>query len=62
MVVYEPALDNEYFFHSKVIKDLEEFKQIFGVIVANRLSEDLLDVENLVYTQDISNSLYEKKK
>jgi UDPglucose 6-dehydrogenase len=53
VVVYEPVLEDEYFFYSKVIKDLEEFKQISDVIVANRLSDDLLDVENLVYTRDI---------
>jgi len=53
VVVYEPVLEDEYFFHSKVIKDLEEFKQISDVIIANRLSDDLVDVENRVYTRDI---------
>jgi UDPglucose 6-dehydrogenase len=56
VVVYEPVLEDEYFFYSKVIRDLDEFKQISDVIVANRLSEDLLDVENRVYTRDIFNS------
>ncbi|KIM04080.1 MAG: UDP-glucose 6-dehydrogenase [Sulfurovum sp. AS07-7] len=56
VVVYEPALSDEYFFHSRVIKDLEAFKQISDIIVANRLSEDLLDVKNRVYTRDIFNS------
>jgi UDPglucose 6-dehydrogenase len=53
VIIYEPVLEDEYFFHSKVIKDLEVFKQISDVIVANRLSDDLLDVENRVYTRDI---------
>jgi len=53
VVIYEPAMPEEEFFHSKVIKDLEVFKQISDVIVANRLSEDILDVEEKVYTRDI---------
>jgi len=53
VVIYEPAMTEEEFFHSKVIKDLEVFKQISDVIVANRLSEDILDVEEKVYTRDI---------
>ena len=53
VVIYEPVLEEETFFNSKVIKDLEEFKKISDVIVANRLSEKLKDVENKVYTRDI---------
>ena len=56
VVIYEPALKEDEFFHSKVIKDLDEFKNISDVIVANRLSENLLDVEDKVYTRDIFNS------
>lgn len=56
VVIYEPALQEDEFFHSKVIKDLEEFKNISDVIVANRLSENLLDVQDKVYTRDIFNS------
>lgn len=56
VVVYEPALNEEEFYNSKVIKDLEEFKEISDVIVANRLSENLLDVKDKVYTRDIFNS------
>jgi UDPglucose 6-dehydrogenase len=53
VVVYEPNLDTEDFFNSKVIKDLDEFKKVSDVIVANRLSEDLEDVKDKVYTRDL---------
>ncbi|RXJ78437.1 nucleotide sugar dehydrogenase [Arcobacter sp. F2176] len=56
VVVYEPVIEENDFFNSKVIKDLEEFKNISDVIVANRLSEDILDVKDKVYTRDIFNS------
>lgn len=56
VVVYEPVLDEDEFFHSRVIKDLEEFKNISDVIVANRLSENIMDVKDKVYTRDIFNS------
>ena len=46
-------LSYSIFFNSKVIKDLEEFKKVSDVIVANRLNENLKDVENKVYTRDI---------
>ena len=44
------------FFNSRVIKDIDEFKAISDVIVANHLSENLLDVKDKVYTRDIFNS------
>jgi len=53
VVIYEPAMDEEEFFHSKVIKDLKRFKNMSDVIVANRLEDVLLDVEDKVYTRDI---------
>ncbi len=53
IVIYEPAMKEEEFFHSKVIKDLNEFKKISDVIVANRLEDTLQDVEDKVYTRDI---------
>jgi UDPglucose 6-dehydrogenase len=56
VVIYEPALEEENFFNSKVIKDLKEFKNISSVIVANRLEEVLEDVKDKVYTRDIFNS------
>jgi UDPglucose 6-dehydrogenase len=56
VVVYEPVLEDETFFNSKVIKDLEEFKKTSDVIVANRLEDSILDVKDKVYTRDIFNS------
>ena len=53
VVVFEPALDEEDFYNSRVIKDLEEFKQISDVIVTNRMSEEIMNVEEKVYTRDI---------
>ncbi|MDQ0154194.1 UDPglucose 6-dehydrogenase [Robertmurraya andreesenii] len=53
VVVYEPVLHEEKFFNSRVINDFEEFKRISDVIVANRLSNDLRDVEDKVYTRDL---------
>lgn len=53
VVVYEPALAEEYFYSSRVINDFEEFKKASDVIVANRLSEDLQEVEDKVYTRDL---------
>lgn len=56
VVVYEPVLEQEEFFKSRVIKDFEEFKKISDVIVANRRSENLLDVAEKIYTRDLFGS------
>lgn len=53
VVVYEPALEADDFYNSRVIKDLDEFKEISDVIVANRLSDEIKDVEPKVYTRDL---------
>lgn len=53
IIVFEPALEEQVFFGSEVIKDLEEFKKRADVIVANRFTPELGDVENKVYTRDI---------
>ncbi|GIN69617.1 hypothetical protein J14TS2_00920 [Bacillus sp. J14TS2] len=53
VVVYEPALSEDDFYKSRVVNDFEEFKKISDVIVANRLSEDLQEVKDKVYTRDL---------
>ena len=53
VVVYEPALDEDEFYRSRVVKDLDEFKKISDVIVANRITDDLRDVIDRVYTRDL---------
>ncbi len=53
VVVYEPVLKDEAFFNSRVMSELNEFKAISDVIVANRLSDDLQDVAGKIYTRDL---------
>jgi UDPglucose 6-dehydrogenase len=53
VVVFEPSLTEDVFFNSRVIRDLEEFKRISDVIVANRRTDVLEDVAGKVYTRDI---------
>jgi UDPglucose 6-dehydrogenase len=53
VVVFEPTLEQDDFFGSKVVRDLEEFKRRSDVIVANRRAEALADVDEKVYTRDI---------
>lgn len=53
VVVYEPILEEDEFYRSRVIRDFEEFKRISDVIVANRMVDDLEDVADKVYTRDL---------
>ena len=56
VVIYEPVLKEDEFFHSKVIKDLDEFKNISDVVVANRLTDDIKNIAGKVYTRDLFGS------
>lgn len=53
VVIYEPTYKQEDFFNSKVIRDFEKFKQMSDVIIANRMTDDLLSVKEKVYTRDL---------
>ncbi|HEM3655053.1 TPA: nucleotide sugar dehydrogenase [Streptococcus suis] len=53
VVIFEPALHEDEFYNSRVIRDFDEFKKISDVIVANRLSDDIKDVVDKVYTRDL---------
>ncbi len=53
VIVYEPVLEDEHFFHSRVINDLEAFKAEADLIVANRITDDIADVTDKVFTRDL---------
>lgn len=53
VVVYEPVLEDPFFYNSRVVTSLDEFKSLSDVIVANRLSEEIMDVKDKVYTRDL---------
>jgi UDPglucose 6-dehydrogenase len=53
VVVYEPVLEEETFFNSRVVRDLETFKRSCDVVVANRLTSEISDIRDKVYTRDL---------
>ena len=55
VMIYEPLLEKE-FFHSKVINDLKKFKKLSDIIIANRMTDEIRDVEKKIYTRDLFNS------
>ena len=56
VIVYEPSLTCTEFFHSKLVKDLETFKRKSDIIIANRRSSELMDVEAKIFTRDLFGS------
>ena len=56
VVIYEPSIEEKYFYNSEVLTDLKQFKDSCDLIIANRMSEDLNDVQEKVYTRDLFNS------
>jgi UDPglucose 6-dehydrogenase len=55
LIIYEPEIKEAEFFHSKVMKDLNEFKKLADLIVANRISKDISDVIDKTYSRDLFN-------
>ncbi|MHB0819904.1 nucleotide sugar dehydrogenase [Stutzerimonas stutzeri] len=53
VVVYEPVLEEDSFFNSHVVRDLEEFKHMCDVVIANRLTDEITDIREKVYTRDL---------
>ena len=53
VIIYEPAFEEAEFFNSRVVNDLDAFKQEADVIVANRITDDIRDMEEKIYSRDL---------
>ena len=53
IVIYEPNMEQEYYFNANVERNLEKFKKLSDIIVANRYAQDLHDVKDKIFTRDI---------
>ena len=53
VVVYEPSIMDNYFFRSRVIAEFEEFKRVSDIIIANRVTQELSDVADKVFSRDL---------
>ena len=56
LIIYEPAIKDETFFGSPVVNDLDEFKSKVDLIIANRITQDILDIKHKVFTRDLFGS------
>ena len=56
VVVYEPIMSEDHFFQSKIIKDLNQFKKMSDIIIANRMTNEIIDVKDKIYTRDLYNT------
>ena len=53
IIIYEPTIKEDSFFNSRVIRDLDEFKKVSDVVIANRLDDSIKDIKNKIYTRDL---------